>query len=104
MSTPAMTAPVADVDGCATCGDRSAVSAEHRTVCAARAAARAEVEGLASIGARPVALLDLWAHLTTPRAGGPYCSPLVGVEVVRLVVDLGWRPLVGPGAPPWVDR
>lgn len=88
-----MTATAAD--GCEHCHDRSIrpEDTKHREACAKLAAKRTEAARVSDLP--PVAVDDLFCHLTTPRAGGPVCTPAAAVEVIRYVTALGWRPAVG---------
>jgi hypothetical protein len=78
-----------DRKNCPTCGNRDATDT-HIGRCRVTTASRkeAEVHGTAqSIPA--VTTADLWAHL------GHVASPQDATRIVRQVVDLGWRPVVG---------
>ena len=81
-------------DGCPHCGDHGAVTDAHRRECADfHANRRAAREAVPDVP--PVCVDDLFAHITTPRCGGPWATPGDGVEIIRCLVDLGWRPVVG---------
>ena len=84
------------LDGCPTCGNRAGTSQEHREQCALLNVARGHAKdvGLAYAVSHP-RVDDLFAHLVTPRAGGPWCTPETAALIVRCVVELGWRPVVG---------
>ena len=82
-------------DGCEHCGDRSIRpgDAGHREACARFATARRAAAQASDCP--PVAVDDLFAHLVSPRAGGPLCTPEGAVDVIRYVTALGWRPAIG---------
>lgn len=91
-----MTETVTHVDGCEHCGDRAAVSPEHVTECAElHAHRRAARQHADRFGIPPASVDDLFAHLSTPRVGGPFCTAEHAVSVVYYVAALGWRPVVG---------
>ena len=56
---------------------------------ASHAERKAAAEHGATYAVPPVTTDDLWAHL------GHVASPQDATRIVRLVLDLGWRPVVG---------
>lgn len=84
-----MSAAPAEKLHCASCGSRD-VTQSHVARCARNHAARTEAQEHAATQAIPaVTTADLWAHL------GHVASPEDATRIVRQVVDLGWRPVVG---------
>jgi hypothetical protein len=74
---------------CPCCGSRDVTDA-HLVRCRISHAARTEAEAHGAARAIPdVTTADLWAHL------GHVASPHDATRIVRQVVDLGWRPVVG---------
>ena len=74
---------------CERCGSRD-VTQNHIDRCRMRFTARTEAEAIGAAQAIPdVTTADLWAHL------GHVASPQDATRIVRQVVDLGWRPVVG---------
>ena len=74
---------------CQCCGSRD-VTQNHIDRCRMRFTARTEAEAIGAAQAIPdVTTADLWAHL------GHVASPQDATRIVRQVVDLGWRPVVG---------
>ena len=74
---------------CACCGSRD-VTQDHIDRCRRSYTARTEAEAHGAAQAIPeVTTADLWAHL------GHVASPEDATRIVRQVVDLGWRPVVG---------
>lgn len=74
---------------CPCCGSRD-VTETHIGRCRRNHTARTEAEAHGAAQAIPaVALADLWAHL------GHVASPEDATRIVRKVIDLGWRPVVG---------
>lgn len=74
---------------CPSCRSRGVTEA-HIGRCRRTYAARTEAEAHAAEQAIPaVTTADLWAHL------GHVASPEDATRIVRQVVDLGWRPVVG---------
>lgn len=66
------------------------VGPNHIERCKVRTAALAEAEVLgAARGVPAVTTADLWAHL------GHVAMPQDATRIVRQVIDLGWRPVVG---------
>ena len=81
-----MTAPIS----CDACGARD-VTETHVGRCRVTTAARKEAAALgAAQGIPGVTTDDLWAHL-----GHASSSPQDATRIVRQVIDLGWRPVVG---------
>lgn len=77
---------------CACCGVRD-VTQRHIDRCRAAYTARTEAEAHGAAQAIPaVTTADLWAHL------GHVASPQDATRIVRQVIDLGWRPIVGGDA------
>lgn len=77
---------------CATCPARD-VTEVHIGRCQRTMAARTAAEEHGSQQGIPVvAMADLWAHL------GHVGNPEEATRIVRQVVDLGWRPVVGKDA------
>lgn len=75
---------------CPTCHSRD-VTENHIGWCAVRTAARVEAQSLGDAQSIPsVTTDDLWAHL-----GHASSSPQDATRIVRQVIDLGWRPVVG---------
>lgn len=74
---------------CPCCGTRDTIQ-NHIDRCRRSHTARAEAEALGVGQAIPaVTTSDLWAHL------GHVASPEDATRIVRQVIDLGWRPVVG---------
>jgi hypothetical protein len=74
---------------CKCCGSRDVTEA-HIERCRRTTSARIAAEVHAAEQAIPsVTTADLWAHL------GHVASPEDATRIVRQVVDLGWRPVVG---------
>lgn len=74
---------------CPCCRSRD-VTADHIDRCRVIHTARAEAEAHGATQAIPaVATADLWAHL------GHVACPQDATRIVRQVIDLGWRPVVG---------
>lgn len=74
---------------CPTCG-LSDVTDNHARRCAVTTAARTEAADLGeSYGVPRVTTDDLWAHL------GHAADPISATRIIRQVLDLGWRPVVG---------
>lgn len=74
---------------CPTCPARDVTDAHiGRCELTTRTRKAAEDHG-AQQGIPPVATADLWAHL------GHVGNPEEATRIVRQVVDLGWRPVVG---------
>jgi len=74
---------------CATCGSRD-VTETHVDRCQRRTAARADAQAHGTAQGIPaVTTADLWAHL------GHVANAEDSTRIVRQVVDLGWRPVVG---------
>jgi len=74
---------------CPTCPARD-VTPEHIQRCAYVETARAEAVALGTGYDVPqVTTADLWAHL------GHVAAPPDATRIVRQVLDLGWRPVVG---------
>jgi hypothetical protein len=74
---------------CPDCGAHD-VTENHIGRCHRNTVARTEAEALASEQGIPaVTAADLWAHL------GHVASAEDATRIVRQVVDLGWRPVVG---------
>lgn len=88
---------------CTTCGSRD-VTYHHTQRCRIQTEARTEAKALgATQGIPEVATDDLWAHL------GHVAMPQDATRIVRQVIDLGWRPVVGSEpnrkwTPPATDR
>ena len=79
---------MADRD-CPTCPARD-VTEHHVGRCKITTTARNEAADLAErYGVPRVTADDLWAHL------GHVASPQDATRIVRQVLDLGWRPVVG---------
>jgi hypothetical protein len=77
---------------CPDCGARD-VTEHHIPRCHRNHVARTEAETHgATQGIPAVTTADLWAHL------GHVASPEDATRIVRQVVDLGWRPVVGKDA------
>ncbi|TIC78796.1 hypothetical protein [Nocardioides sp. GY 10127] len=75
---------------CATCPSRD-VSEHHHEACARRVRAIDEAQALGRAQGIPeVTTADLWAHL-----GHVAVAPEDATRVIRQVIDLGWRPVVG---------
>lgn len=79
------------IDRCPTCLVTD-VDQSHATACAVRTKARADAiaHGCGDIGIHAAKTKDLWAHVHT-RTGDPETAR----DVVKQVIDLGWRPVVG---------
>lgn len=74
---------------CDACGSRD-VTDTHIGRCRRSTTARREAEAIGDAQGIPsVTTADLWAHL------GHVASPEDATRIVRQVVDLGWRPVVG---------
>lgn len=74
---------------CPSCGTRDTTET-HVGRCRRNTAARTEAEAHGAAQAIPaVTTADLWAHL------GHVARPEDATRIVRAVVDLGWRPVVG---------
>lgn len=74
---------------CACCGTRDTTD-RHIERCRRNHGARTEAEAHGAAQAIPaVTTADLWAHL------GHVASDEDATRIVRQVVDLGWRPVVG---------
>lgn len=74
---------------CPTCPSRDVTEA-HIGRCRITTTARTEAAALGVAQSIPtVATDDLWAHL------GHVASPQDATRIVRQLVDLGWRPVVG---------
>lgn len=74
---------------CPCCGARD-VTETHLGRCRRNTVARTEAEAHGAAQAIPdVTTADLWAHI------GHVASPEDATRIVRQVVDLGWRPVVG---------
>lgn len=74
---------------CPSCGSRDE-TATHLKRCQRIHEVRAEATALgSSYGVPEVTTADLWAHL------GHVASPEEATRIVRQVLDLGWRPVVG---------
>lgn len=74
---------------CPCCGSRD-VTETHIGRCRRNHTARTEAEAHGAAQAIPaVTTADLWAHL------GHVASPEDATRIVRKVIDLGWRPVVG---------
>lgn len=75
---------------CPTCPSRD-VTETHIEPCARRTRARNEAKALGETYGVPAVTADeLWAHL-----GHVAVSPEDATRIVRRVLDLGWRPVVG---------
>lgn len=82
-----------DRQNCPTCKARD-VTENHIGRCQVRTAAINEAKDIgAAQGIPVVTTADLWAHL-----GHASSSPQDSTRIVRQVVDLGWRPVVGKDA------
>ena len=74
---------------CPSCGAKD-VTTNHVGRCERTRASRSEATQLGSAcGVPAVTTDDLWAHL------GHVASPEDATRIVRQVLDLGWRPVVG---------
>ena len=88
-------------DTCSRCGERS-LDSGHEPQCAAEYAARdAAVAAGIAVGVAEVPVVDLWAHLRSgARHAGQALDVAEAAQVVRLVLDLGWRPAGHPNPSP----
>lgn len=79
------------LDRCLTCRAQD-VDQEHADRCRITAAAHADAvaHGRGDVGIHGRMTSDLWAHVHT-RTGDPEAAR----DVVKQVIDLGWRPVVG---------
>lgn len=85
-----MTYPAEDKN-CRVCGARG-VTEFHVTRCEQRAAEHHSVTRAATeAGVDLMRALDLLAHVRSGRGDDP-------AAIVRAVIDLGWRPVIGAGS------